>query len=158
AWDRAKAASDFTSFAPHLQRQLELKHRYVECFPEIETAYDVLLEDYEEGMTTTEVVRVFDRLKDELIAIVERCRGDSAEEEPLRGPFPVALQHAAGRHVERDPRVAKPHVGEPRRPQPRLLALVLSAAAGPLRGEARRSRRILLCPRSQRRPARPDSR
>ena len=99
AWDRAKSASDFASFAPHLQRQLELKHRYIECFSEIETAYDVLLEDYEEGMTTTEVVRVFDRLKDELIAIVERRRGDSAAEEPLRGPFPVALQHEAGRRV-----------------------------------------------------------
>ena len=58
AWDQAKAASDFASFAPHLERQLELKQRYIECFPEIETAYDVLLEDYEEGMTTTEVVTV----------------------------------------------------------------------------------------------------
>jgi carboxypeptidase Taq len=98
AWDQAKAASDFASFAPHLERQLELKRRYIECFPEVETAYDVLLEDYEEGMTTTEVVTVFDRLKDELIALVERRR-DSGDDQPPRGPFPVALQREAGRRV-----------------------------------------------------------
>jgi carboxypeptidase Taq len=45
AWDEAKASSDFASFLPHLERQLDLKHRYIECFPETETAYDVLIED-----------------------------------------------------------------------------------------------------------------
>jgi carboxypeptidase Taq len=97
AWDQAKAASDFASFAPHLEGQLELKRRYIECFREVETAYDVLLEDYEEGMTTTEVASVFDRLKDELIAIVERRRLDAAD--PPRGPFPVTSQREAGRRV-----------------------------------------------------------
>src|SRR5262249_47400216 len=51
AWDRAKAASDFASFVPYLERQLELKRRYVACFPETPVAYDVLLDDYEEGLT-----------------------------------------------------------------------------------------------------------
>ena len=97
AWDQAKAASDFAAFAPHLERQLELKQRYIECFPEVETAYDVLLEDYEEGMTATEVASVFDRLKDELIAIVERRRGDTVD--LPHGPFPVASQREAGRRV-----------------------------------------------------------
>jgi carboxypeptidase Taq len=97
AWDRAKAGSDFASFAPHLERQLELKRRYIDCFPETGTAYDVLLEDYEEGMTTSEVATVFGRLKDELIAIVERRRGDTVE--PPRGPFPVASQREAGRRI-----------------------------------------------------------
>jgi carboxypeptidase Taq len=97
AWDRAKAASDFASFAPHLQRQLELKQRYIECFPEVGTAYDVLLEDYEEGMTTAEVRSVFDRLKDELMAIVERRRDDTLD--PPRGPFPAESQKETRRRV-----------------------------------------------------------
>ena len=96
AWDKAKAASDFESFAPHLERQLELKHRYIECFPEIETAYDVLLDDYEEGMTTAEVQRVFDRLKEVLIPLIDaRADGGIA----LEGPFPVERQQEAGRRV-----------------------------------------------------------
>jgi carboxypeptidase Taq len=97
AWDRAKATSDFASFAPHLERQLELKHNYIACFPDVAVAYDVLLEDYEEGMTTAEVASVFDRLKGDLIAIVERGRVDAVD--PLRGPFPETLQREAGRRV-----------------------------------------------------------
>jgi carboxypeptidase Taq len=97
AWDEAKAASDFASFAPHLERQLELKHRYIECFPETAEPYDVLLEDYEEGMTTAEVTRVFDRLKEELVPLVARQREHEVEE--LRGPFPLPAQHEAGLRI-----------------------------------------------------------
>jgi carboxypeptidase Taq len=99
AWDVAKATSDFQSFAPHLERQLELKHRYIACFPEAPTPYDVLLDDYEEGMTTTEVGAVFDCLKPELAALVERHREDPVDDRALRGPFPVEGQQAAGRLV-----------------------------------------------------------
>jgi len=63
AWDEAKAASDFARFAPHLERQLDLKQRYIECFPPAENPYDVLLEDYEEGTTTAEVAAVFATLR-----------------------------------------------------------------------------------------------
>jgi carboxypeptidase Taq len=97
AWDEAKAASDFGSFARHLERQLELKHRYIECFPATAEPYDVLLENYEEGMTTAEVARIFDRLKEELVPLVARNREQEVEE--LRGPFPLPAQDEAGRRV-----------------------------------------------------------
>jgi carboxypeptidase Taq len=99
AWDEAKAASDFASFMPHVERQLELKQRYIECFPETETAYDVLLEDYEEGMNTAEVVEVFDRLKPELVRLLERAREHPVDDGPLRGPFPLPGQEEVGRRV-----------------------------------------------------------
>jgi len=99
AWDRAKAASDFESFVPHLERQLELKRRYIECFAETEAPYDVVLEDYEEGMTTAEVQHIFTRLKEDLVALVERHR-DGAPDAPLpSGPFPVEAQQEAGWRV-----------------------------------------------------------
>ncbi len=98
-WDEAKAASDFALFRPHLERQLELKHRYIECFPETESPYDVLLEDYEEGMTTAQVSAVFDRLKPELVRLIERHGEGPVDDAPLRGPFPIAAQQAAGRRV-----------------------------------------------------------
>jgi carboxypeptidase Taq len=99
AWDEAKAASDFVSFIPHLERQLELKHRYIECFPETETAYDVLLDGYEEGMTTVQVADVFARLKPELVSLIERARERPVDDTPLRGPFPIRGQEEAGRLV-----------------------------------------------------------
>jgi carboxypeptidase Taq len=96
AWDKAKAASDFASFIPHLERQLELKQRYLECFPEAEIAYDVFLDEYEEGMTTTEVQRVFDRLKEVLVPLIAVHADRGA---PLEGPFPVERQQQASRVV-----------------------------------------------------------
>ena len=99
AWDEAKAASDFPSFVPHLERMLELKQRYVACFPPTESPYDVLLEDYEEGMTTAQVTQVFDRLKRELVPLVERRGGEAGDDAFLRGPFPAEAQREAGRRV-----------------------------------------------------------
>ena len=96
AWDKAKAASDFASFVPHLERQLELKLRYIDCFPESETPYDVLLDEYEEGMTTAEVQRVFDRLKEVLVPLIS-AHADGGP--PLQGPFPVEKQQQASRRV-----------------------------------------------------------
>ena len=96
AWDRAKAASDFASFVPYLERQLELKRRYVACFPETPVAYDVLLDDYEEGLTTAEVQRVFDRLKEVLLPLIAAHAGRAPE---LEGPFPVERQREANQRV-----------------------------------------------------------
>jgi carboxypeptidase Taq len=96
AWDRAKATSDFEFFLPYLERQLELKRRYVACFPQAETPYDLLLDDYEEGTTTADVTRIFARLKEVLLPLVA-ANADGAPE--LRGPFPVEAQQAAGRIV-----------------------------------------------------------
>ena len=101
AWDEAKARSDFASFKHHLERQLELKRRYIDCFPETEEPYDVLLDDYEEGMTTAEVVRVFDRLKEVLVPLVELWRERPVDDAPLRGPFPVAIQKQLGLEIVR---------------------------------------------------------
>jgi carboxypeptidase Taq len=97
AWDDAKAASDFESFRPHLERQLELKRRYIACFPKTDDPYDVLLDEYEEGLTTVQVEEIFGRLKGELVQLVDRHRGDSVEDVP--GPFPVERQYEAGQLV-----------------------------------------------------------
>jgi carboxypeptidase Taq len=99
AWDVAKAASDFASFQPHLERQLELKRRYIECFPETEDPYDVLLEDWEEGMTAARVTAVFDELRAGLVPLIERLGDVHVEDSFLRGPFPIAAQRKVSRRV-----------------------------------------------------------
>ena len=49
-WVDARERSDFDSFRPALERMLELKQRYVECFAPYDDPYDALLDDYEPGM------------------------------------------------------------------------------------------------------------
>ncbi len=97
AWDEAKAASNFELFRPHLERQLELKRRYIACFPKTEDPYDVLLDEFEEGVTTAQVEEIFGHLKGELVQLVERHRADSVED--ISGPFPVERQQEAGQLV-----------------------------------------------------------
>ncbi|MGI8421635.1 MAG: carboxypeptidase M32, partial [Gaiellaceae bacterium] len=81
AWAEARAASDFAKLAPHLERNLQLKHRYVACFPEADEAYDILLDDYEPGMRTAEVRAVFDDLKAELLPLIRAVGNTEAEPE-----------------------------------------------------------------------------
>ena len=62
AWMAAREASDFKLFQPALERVLELQHRYIACFDgtgEFAHPYDVLLDDYEPGLTTEELRTLF---------------------------------------------------------------------------------------------------
>ena len=92
AWSEARENDDFGSFRPWLDRTLELKHRYVQCFPMTDDPYDPLLDDFEEGMQTSEVRRVFDRLRPALQELVAQC-GPEDPEPFLRGPYPTETQH-----------------------------------------------------------------
>ncbi len=94
AWIEARARSDFQSFLPHLRRNLELKHRYVECFEGWDERYDVLLDDYEQGTTTAEVREVFARVKERLVPMIDAVAevADPVDRSILSGSFPVEKQ------------------------------------------------------------------
>src|SRR5687767_12152728 len=69
-WADARTQSNFPLFAPHLEKVVELKRRYVTFFPPADHPYDVLLDDYEPGMKTAEVRRLFDVLRQRQVAII----------------------------------------------------------------------------------------
>jgi len=97
AWDQAKAVSDYSLLAPHLERQLELRHRYVECFPPTDEKYDVLLEDYEPGMTAAQVAAIFDDVKTATLPLIEAAR--EIDDSFLSGDFDTAAQEEACRRI-----------------------------------------------------------
>ncbi len=73
AWVAARAVSDFQSFAPYLERILELTRRYVDCHlghDHYDCAYDVLIDDYEPGIKTARVADLFSELKGELVPMI----------------------------------------------------------------------------------------
>jgi carboxypeptidase Taq len=78
AWVGARKASDFATFAPYLERNLELAHRYVECFDEFDGPYDALLDDYEPGMKAAKVTRLFGELKRELVPLIAKVTEHAA--------------------------------------------------------------------------------
>lgn len=93
-WVEARQDSDFEKFLPSLEKNIELKHRYVECFEPADETYDVLLDDFEEGMTTAEVREVFDQLKGELLPFIAEIQEnqDAVDDSVLHGSFPPDKQ------------------------------------------------------------------
>jgi carboxypeptidase Taq len=102
AWGPAKEQSDFELLRPHLETNLELRHRYVECFDRAEETYDVLLDDYEPNMKTAEVREIFDGLKEQLVPLVrEIADAGPVDDSFLTGEFDVDTQREFGLEIAR---------------------------------------------------------
>jgi carboxypeptidase Taq len=96
AWVEAREKSDFSIFLPYLKKNVELQHQYIDCFEGMgyDSAYDVLLDDFDDGLKTEEVREVFDELKRGLVPLIAEI-GEQAErvdDSSLRGDFPIAKQ------------------------------------------------------------------
>ncbi len=96
AWIEARQKSDYSIFLPYLQKNVELKHKYVECFDEADSMYDILLDDFEPGMKTAEVRALFDDLKQDLVPLIAAIgeRVDTVSDACLHQPFAVDKQEA----------------------------------------------------------------
>ena len=98
AWVEAREKSDFSIFLPHLRKNVDLQHRYIDCFEGLgyDSAYDVLLDDFDEGLKTEAVREVFDELKRELIPLIAEIaeHADRVDDSSLHGDFPIADQRA----------------------------------------------------------------
>jgi carboxypeptidase Taq len=89
-WIEARATSNFARFLPALERNLDLKRRYVECFEWTDSPYTPLLDDFEPFMETQEVAAVFGTIRPVLAELVrEAPRVDASF---LHAPYPVDEQ------------------------------------------------------------------
>jgi carboxypeptidase Taq len=105
AWAEARPASDYATFLPALERNIDLLKQVVrlqrEANPSIADDYDVLLDDYEPGLTVEEVTRVFDRMKEATTPLVKQVSVNAAavSDGLVHGSFPVAQQDALVRKI-----------------------------------------------------------
>jgi carboxypeptidase Taq len=92
-WQKARADDDFAAFAPALERNVELARAYGECVAqEGESRYEGLLGDYDFGLCTQELRRVFGALAQALPPLVAEARVRS----PRRTlEVPVSAQQVA---------------------------------------------------------------
>jgi carboxypeptidase Taq len=100
-WREARQRSDFGLFLPHLERAIELKEQYIECFQPVDEPYDALLDDYEPGMKTAEVRAVFKELRDGLVPLVAEIaeRSDAVDDSALTGDFPLDRQQRVEQEI-----------------------------------------------------------
>jgi carboxypeptidase Taq len=75
AWMEARQNSDFSIFRPHLEKVVELVHKYISFFPPGDHPYDTLLDDYEPGMKTEEVKAIFDALRPKQVKLIKAIAG-----------------------------------------------------------------------------------
>src|SRR5436190_13255676 len=98
-WLQAKATSDFDLFLPVLERNVELRHRYIACFEPGDEPYDVLLDDFEPEMQTAEVTGIFDEIKADLVPLIAELRDRDIDDSFLFGSFPLDRQVALDNEV-----------------------------------------------------------
>lgn len=97
-WARARRESDFTLFAPHLERIVELLLQKAEALGYQERLYDALLDEYEPGMKTAQVQATFDELKAEIVPLLQviTAKLDTVDDTVLRGDFEDGKQWDLG--------------------------------------------------------------
>jgi hypothetical protein len=59
AWVKARKAADFSVFAPYLSQWVEISRQKAAYIDPTRPVYDVLLDDYEKGMTTERLDEIF---------------------------------------------------------------------------------------------------
>jgi carboxypeptidase Taq len=72
AWVEARRKSDFSIFRPHLEKIMDMVHKYVSFFPPTDHPYDTLLDKFEPGMKTAEVQAIFNGLRPKQVELIRQ--------------------------------------------------------------------------------------
>ena len=92
-WEEAKQKKDYALFAPWLDRVISMKKQYLRYIEPDKDPYQVLLEDYEEGMDMATIDSLFTELKEGLIPLIDRIKTlPHPDFTPLKTYCPVEWQ------------------------------------------------------------------
>ncbi len=94
AWIAARKASDFSMFAPHLQKLLDFALEKAGLWGFTSEPYDALLEGYERGTSTAAIALLFENLQKELAPLSAKAVANTAAAKPELppGPYPITAQ------------------------------------------------------------------
>ena len=98
AWKEAKNASDFSLFAPHLEKMIDMTKEMTGYTDPGKEIYDALLDEYEEGMDSKTIDRLFEQLKDALVPLVQEI---VAKPQPENPAFHASFDVDAQRRVQK---------------------------------------------------------
>ncbi len=100
-WVSARANNDFKSFLPWLEKVVDLTKQKAEAYGYEDEPYDCLLDDYEPGAKTKEIVEVFANLRTELVTLLDKIK--NAPKKPnvsiVERKYDVELQRVFGESV-----------------------------------------------------------
>jgi carboxypeptidase Taq len=93
-WEDAKAEDDFELFRPNLEKIIEFKKKFVEYYEVDDHPYNVLLDDFEEGMNMEIYDAFFNTLKEEIVPFIKEVltNGKPLDDAFLNQPFAASKQ------------------------------------------------------------------
>lgn len=99
AWGEAKQASDFSLFAPHLEKMIGYARQFAELIGYDACPYDALIDRYEPGMTSARLDQIVAPLREQLVPLIDRLLtdGTSPDRSFLEGRFPTEAQRPLAR-------------------------------------------------------------
>jgi carboxypeptidase Taq len=71
SWNKAKEASDFSMFAPHLEKLVKLKRQETEILGYTDHPYDALLDQFEPKAKTADITALFEDVKSVMVDFVK---------------------------------------------------------------------------------------
>lgn len=100
-WADARARSEFGHFLPILQKLVDLKRRECDLIGYPDHPYTALLNQYERGITTTQVAAIFAEHRADLVPLIAAIRAntDAIDDAPAHHHFPVEQQRAFTEHM-----------------------------------------------------------
>lgn len=101
AWERARAADDWSAFAPYLEKIFKLAREKAEAVGYIREPYDALIEDFEPGETAQSVTAMFAALKPPLVSLIDRIAGSRRKPDLgiFRRGFPIGEQESFSKRI-----------------------------------------------------------
>jgi carboxypeptidase Taq len=93
-WMRARAENNFETFAPALEKMMELTRQKAEYLGYTAHIYDALLDIYERGMTQADAAAMFEDIKPTLVKLTHAIAQSAhpVDDRPLYGTFPIDKQ------------------------------------------------------------------
>ncbi len=102
-WVRAREAGNFDDFRPSLERILDLKRQYADCFHPFDHIYDPLLDDFEPGLKTADVQEIFSTLRPQQVELLREIeKSPQVDDSFLHQNFDESIQWKFGVEVITD--------------------------------------------------------
>jgi carboxypeptidase Taq len=96
-WVQAREDGNFSDFRPSLERILDLRRQYADCFRPFDHIYDPFLDDYEPGLKTADVQEIFTSLRLQQVELLRGIRKNpQVEDSFLHQNFDENLQWKFG--------------------------------------------------------------
>ncbi|MDB2237175.1 carboxypeptidase M32 [Halorubrum ezzemoulense] len=101
AWEEAKAENDFETFAPYLEKHVELKREYAEHIDPDRDPYEVLFEEFEPCLSMERAESILTELREALVPMIEEIRASDVDlaVDTFEGTFPEDEQESLSREA-----------------------------------------------------------